>query len=109
MSDVQRFLTQLASSADSQEGGSTLFVLVGGMRVSGQLISRKGYIERMRAITPLLSEAERARFEAAFSQLESAPDLLDTLYLDHAHINGQVFGTWCVAVAAVDAAAVLVG
>jgi hypothetical protein len=109
MSDVQRFVTQLASSVASEEGGPTLFVLVGGMKISGQLIGRKGYIERMRAVAALLSEAERSTFETAFTQLETAPDLLDTLYLDHALINDHPFGAWCVAISAVDAAAVLVG
>lgn len=109
MSDVQRFVTQLASSVASEEVSPHLFVLVGGMKVSGQLIGRKGYIERMRNILPVLSEAERSLFETAFTQLETSPDLLDTLYLDNAHVNDQPFGVWCVAVSAVDAAAVLVG
>lgn len=109
MSDVQRFVTQLASSVASEESGPFLFVLVGGMKISGKLIGRKGYIERMRAIAALVSESERAMFEAAFIQLETAPDLLDTVYLENASVNDHPFGAWCISISAVDAAAVLVG
>ena len=92
LSDVQRFVTQLASSVASEESGPFLFVLVGGTKISGKLIGRKGYIERMRAIAALVSESERAMFEMAFTQLETAPDLLDTLYLENASVNDNPCG-----------------
>jgi hypothetical protein len=49
-----------------------------------------------------------SQFEAAFVQLEPAPDLLDTLYLENASVNDHPFGAWCISISAVDAAAVLV-
>ena len=109
MSDVQRLLTQLASSVATGSTGTYVFLFVNGMRVSGMLISRKAYLEEMRQIATVLSEEERALFEAAFRGLESGAELLDTLYLHHAHVNDQPFATMCVEVAAISAVAVMVG
>ena len=109
MSDVQRLLSQLASSVAGGETGPYVFLVVDGVRISGVLIGRKRYLEEMREVAQTLPDGERGMFEAAFVGLETGADLLDTLYLQHARINDQVAGTWCVAIAAVGAAAVLVG
>lgn len=109
MNDVQRLLTQLASSVASGEQTLTVYLIVDGVELFGTLIGRKAYLEALRAVIGGMDETQRGPYEAACVVMETAPDVLDTLYLRQAYLNGRLIGDWCVAIAAVSAAAVLLG
>jgi hypothetical protein len=109
MNDVQRLLTQLASSVASGDQPLTVYLIVDGAQVFGTLIGRKPYLDELRKVIAILPEDQRGPYEAACVVMETAPDLLDTLYLREAYLNGNAIGSWCIAISAVSGAGLLLG